>query len=437
MKLSKFNIFIPIDENGNQMIFNTFTDSRVIVNKELIEVIEKTSNGVNVKGLNREEEGYLNQLKELGIIVEDEVDEYMEMEYIFQKSKFDTSVLNITILPTYACNLKCIYCFQDGVKSRKSMSHDTCRHTAYWIIKRMDNIRPKTLRLVFYGGEPLLNTRAIRFLSEVLSNAAHQRSILQEINIITNGVLLKKEVVDSLLPFGLKGIKVTLDGDADAHDSRRYYKDGTGTFHKILNNILAIRGKVGLRIGGNFDNSNKGSIPRLLDILKENGLERDLASVDFKPVLKNMDGAKRGDPFCETCTFSDIDVKDFIWLKREIKERGFMTMEGVALGPCEVSKEYNYTIDPSGKIYKCGGFVGMEEFVIGDIYSDGFNYKHTLFMTADLWKKCRDCPYIFLCGGGCRSTALVKEGDFREVTCEKDYFENVTKEILKDSAINN
>ncbi|MFV1951449.1 MAG: SPASM domain-containing protein [Nitrospinota bacterium] len=435
MKQSKFNIFIPLDNNDDHMIFNTFTDSRIIVNKELIDMMKRTSNGRKV--LNREEEEYLNQLKELGIMVDDEVDEYIEMEYMFQKSRFDTSVLNITILPTYVCNLKCIYCFQEGVKSRQFMSRDTCRHTAAWIVKRMENIRPKALRLVFYGGEPLLNTKAIRFLAGVLSNAAHERSISMEINIITNGVLLKKELVESLLPFGLKGIKVTLDGDAAAHDSRRYYKSGRGTFHKILNNILAIRGKVGLRIGGNFDDSNKESIPRLLDILKEKGLEKDLASIDFKPVLKNMNGAETGEAFCETCTFSDIDVRDFIWLKREIKERGFMTMEGVALGPCEVSKEYSYTIDPSGNIYKCGGFVGMEEFVIGDIYSDEFNYKHTLFMTADLWKRCRDCPYIFLCGGGCRSTAFVKGGDFRDIACEKDYFEKVAMEILKDSAINN
>ena len=41
------------------------------------------------------------------------------------------------------------------------------------------------------------------------------------INIITNGLLLTPEVVDRLMPFGLNGVKITLDGDRDTHNRMR------------------------------------------------------------------------------------------------------------------------------------------------------------------------------------------------------------------------
>ena len=39
MKPSSFNVFIPIDD-GETLIYNTFSDSRVIANAELVKAIE-------------------------------------------------------------------------------------------------------------------------------------------------------------------------------------------------------------------------------------------------------------------------------------------------------------------------------------------------------------------------------------------------------------
>ena len=113
----------------------------------------------------------LEQLKELGILVDEYVDEERELEYWFQKIKFDTSVLDITILPTLACNLKCTYCIQDGLQSNTFMSQETCSQVVAWIKKKMEDIRPRTLSILYYGGEPLLNMPAINYLSQALYKA--------------------------------------------------------------------------------------------------------------------------------------------------------------------------------------------------------------------------------------------------------------------------
>ena len=85
--------------------------------------------------------------------------------------------------------------------------------------------------------------------------------------LTTNGALLTPEVVEQLMPYGLRGAKVTLDGDRAAHDAKRQFKNGAGSFDRIIANIRAIGGRIPIQVGGNFDEENVGHIPALLDYL--------------------------------------------------------------------------------------------------------------------------------------------------------------------------
>jgi len=120
-----------------------------------------------------------------------------------------------------------------------------------------------------------------------------------------------------------------------------------------------------------------------------------------------------------------------LWLRRETEKRGFPCEGSIALGPCEAARENAYTIDPLGNIYKCPGSAGMDDFVIGHINEDELNYRNTQFMTFDPSEICRGCPYIPICGGGCRMSAYIKKGDFRDIACERKYFEKAAPEIVK------
>ena len=223
MRGSKFNIFIPsFPDEGQFLVFNTFNDSRVIVNEELKKVMEKAE---KKSPLNEDEIDYLNQLRELGIMVDDEVDEDRELRYWFQRFKYDPSILSITILTTYACNLRCTYCFQEGLHSPSFMDRGTSRKVIQWTSEKLRTLLPRTVELVFYGGEPLLNPKAIRIISKGMSELTKPLGVQLNISIITNGVLIDGELVDFLLPLGLKEIKVTLDGDREAHDAKRPHRN--------------------------------------------------------------------------------------------------------------------------------------------------------------------------------------------------------------------
>lgn len=435
MKSSRFNVEIPLKEKeGDYLIFNTFTDSRVVINEELKTAIQKADEKLP---LNAEETNYLSQLKELGIMVNDTTDEEKELEYWFQKFKFDTSILSITLLLTYDCNMKCVYCLEEGVIRNHYMSEKTGSLVVQWLLQKLKSVRPATLRLEFFGGEPMMNREGMLYIAKSLHNITSQKGIELELWVITNGVILPKEHIEEMVKYGLKGIKVTLDGDESAHNQTRILKNGKGTFKIIINNLLKIKELVPISIGCNFDERNKKTIPALLDRLKKEGFEKEVESINCKPIFQNIENAgKTGKGQFDVCTYSDINKNDMIWLKREIKKKGFHTREGVSLGPCEAARENSYTIDPDGKIYKCSGFVGREKFKIGDL-RNGLNEENTRFMTTDFWRSddCNGCKYLPLCGGGCRSRAYIKYKDFNRFACELKYFKTVLPELLKEELV--
>ena len=65
-------------------------------------------------------------------------------------------------------------------------------------------------------------------------------------------------------------------------------------------------------------------------------------------------GAKASSP-CDSCHFVDETMG---FLREETKKRGFPTIDGVHMGPCEIHRKHAQTIGPDGALYACPGFTG-------------------------------------------------------------------------------
>ena len=200
------------------------------------------------------------------------------------------------MLTTLQCNFACDYCIQgdhgDYNKHAAKMSLETAARVGDWVERRLDALAPRRFVLTFFGGEPLLNMPVVYYLAERLWDACQARGVRMLINIITNGLLLTPEMVDRLTPFGLNGIKITLDGDRDTHNRMRPLRGGQGTFDRIIANIRQVAGTCRIAIGGNFDESiPSDSYPALLDFLARAGRSRrQLSKVTFKPVIRRARG---------------------------------------------------------------------------------------------------------------------------------------------------
>jgi len=375
--------------------------------------------------------------------------------------------LNATILTTLQCNFACDYCFQgdhgDYNKFADKMSAEMAGRVSDWLDRELDRIRPERFVLTFFGGEPLLNLPVMYSIAERAWDATKARGVKLYINIITNGLLLSEAVVDRLLPLGLNGIKITLDGDHDTHNRMRPLRGGQGTFDRIIENIRRVAGRCRIAIGGNFDEASVESFPALLEFLKNQDFADQLVKVNFKPIVRVEAQAKaqpkniipltpvgaNAKPLNGTCMTSvgsgagtGCDNCDFVddkmsFLREETARHGFTTHDGVHNGPCHVHMQHAHTIGPDGSLYPCPGFTGQLATSTGHIddRKDAFRESaREKFERLSPWKECGDCAYIPVCAGGCVAASYSQLGDMNVPTCHKRSFDSALVTLAHTAA---
>jgi uncharacterized protein len=445
---------------------NTLTDAQLIVSSDVAALLDRVT-GTDAVPLNAfigEERDALQTLQENGFVVADRAAERQQLSRYFSRVKSDASELHITVLTTLQCNFACDYCYQgdrdDFNKYADRMSLDTSARVAAWIEHELDTVQPEKLTLLFFGGEPLLNLPVMYDLAERAWHAAVARGVPMHISIITNGLLLTPEVVDRLHPYGLRSVKITLDGDRDTHNRMRPLRGGQGTFDRIVENIRRVAGRVRIAIGGNFDESSVESYPELLRFLAEQDFADLLSKVNFKPVVRtrppapkgvlpllpiSADGkplggtcmtavGKGGGSTCDSCSFLDDKME---YLRQETKRHGFPTPDGVHNGPCHVHYSNAHTIGPDGSLYACPGFTGDLALSTGHIDGRLDSRREDTRQQFDRlspWKACGDCAFIPVCAGGCVTTSHTQLGDMNLPTCHKPAFESALIALAHDAA---
>jgi uncharacterized protein len=463
---------VPLENAQGRDVFlmNTFTDAQLIVSRDVADLLDRAGSGELGEPATANEREAVSTLAEHGFLVADRATEREQLQEYFTTLREGHDAMRLTVLTTLQCNFACDYCFQgdhgDYNKTAAKMSLETSARVARWTEERFDALNPTTFTLTFFGGEPLINLPVMYDLAEKLWTATEARGIRMMIVIITNGLLLTPELVDRLKPFGLTGVKITLDGDRDTHNRMRPLRGGQGTFDRIIHNIRQVADKCSVSIGGNFDASSVDSYPALLDFLREQDFADKLRRVSFKPIIREqsasttsapapagskfiplsvvgqpakplngtcMTSAGGGTSVCDSCHF--LDEKMAV-LRDETKKRGFPTIDGVHMGPCQIHQQHAYTIGPTGDLYACPGFTGDPKQSTGHI--DGRsdpsrNRALENFEKLAAWKECNDCAFIPVCAGGCSVAAHTELGDMHKPNCHKPSFEAGVVSLAHDA----
>ena len=469
MQPSMFNVRVPLDTAGRHddvFLMNTFTDAQLIVSRDVAALLDRVGTA-DTGALNPAERTALSTLSDHGFIVDNREAERLHIEQWFRDLRQSADQLRVTVLTTLQCNFACDYCFQgdhgDYNKFAAKMTMETADRVAAFTEGQLDTLKPGSFVLTLFGGEPLLNLPVAYYLSERLWAASQARGVRMQLNVITNGLLLTPEVVDRLAPCGLNAVKITLDGDHDTHNRMRPLRGGQGTFDKIIQNVRAVAGKCRISIGGNFDESSVDSYPALLDFLKEQEFADKIARVAFKPVIREPKPEQRkglipltlvgagtkplngtcmtsagsgtsGSSVCDTCNFLDEKMS---YLREETKKRGFATMDGVHMGPCEIHREHAHTIGPDGAMYACPGFTGDASQSTGHIDGRQDEWRQRAASRFDqlaAWKECDDCAFIPVCAGGCSVAAHTELGNMSRPNCHKSSFEAGVVSLARDAA---
>ena len=161
MKPSYYNYVIENKNgNGDALYYNMRTGSLAHMeakhHKEFVQFIET--------GIEISDEKFLEELKYCGFLIEDDFDEKKDIKIRMLNSRYDTSVLSLTITPTMACNFRCTYCFESGHYSNGHMSEDTEENICKMVEQEASHL--EKLVVTWYGGEPLLAISPIERLTK-------------------------------------------------------------------------------------------------------------------------------------------------------------------------------------------------------------------------------------------------------------------------------
>lgn len=117
----------------------------------------------------------------------------------------------VQIFPVYSCNFKCGYCIFSVEKSERGFFSDRNLMDFDLYKKCVDDMaqfpgKIKVLRFVGVG-EPLLHKKIVDMVAYTA-----EKQIANTIEIVTNGVLLDKKMVDGLVSAGLGRLVISVQG---------------------------------------------------------------------------------------------------------------------------------------------------------------------------------------------------------------------------------
>ncbi len=295
-------------------------------------------------------------------------------------------------MPTYDCNLRCPYCFQDHMRTDSRFGH-LLRQMTPEMVDRLFAAMPRIealhaaapegdpgLEIGFFGGEPLL--AANRPVVEHVLRRGRERGPAR-FWAITNGTELDA-YEDLLSPDLLGSVQITLDGPPVDHDRRRIYADGRGSWERIARNVtMALERGILVAIRTTVDRSNLDGVAPLAAEIVAKGWDRypNFGS-QVAPVRAANDATDRG---------STLDTWELDRHLTELREtqpqvgilgrvddtlrhqaRRIFSSRGLpAFKPSFCSAHTGmYIFDPFGDIYACWEKTGDEKVRIGHVEED-------------------------------------------------------------------
>jgi len=423
MQLSHYLKVYPSEERPDHfLLFSTKKASKILLKKETYQAIGKGTLSPSDEAL----------LSKLGMIVHDREEERRAIFSLFDDINTKNTGLSIMVVLNLDCNFSCIYCYEGEMKGNLYMSDETANHLIDFIKDNFPEYKD-TLLIDFYGGEPLLSTGLIKYISHALKAFTETRGASYSFTLVTNGSLFTRRVAEELAPLGLQSVKITLDGPAEVHNRYRPFKSGAGSFDTIIRNIKDTCDLVRIGVGGNFEQTNYEKFPLLLDYLVREGLTPDkIAMVKFDPVMKQPEGDLSPPDYRGGCMSINEPwiSRAAVQLREEILKRGYTTLKLMPI-TCMIEISDSYVVNFDGGIYKCPGFIGKKGFEVGDLRTGVKDY--TGVYKLDIWKNedCAECEYLPLCFGGCRYMTFVRDGNIDKLDCQKAYLDASLETLVK------
>lgn len=347
-------------------------------------------------------------------------------------------LIDLTLVLTRDCNLRCRYCFAYGGEIKTKMTKEI-------IETAIDNLltsKVNKLRLSLTGGEPTAHPQAIKWAIEKVED----KEISSVYIIGTNGVIsedLLRYLISKDFIFSL-----SVDGLPSMQDYLRPFPDGSGTSKSVERTIRElVKNDMTFRVRTTITESSVKYMPEIVSYFVSLGVER----VDFEPL--DIWGRAMRENMREN--MNECKIKDFVYFfdqaldvaeKKGIKvtSSAFTNLLEPAIYSCPNVEGDRIVVLPDGRISRCCAVLDdthplADMFIIGECDTKENKIKITnpekarylSDYSVDAIKNCNNCFAKYICSGACPVRHLLgtKSKDIQRVY---SYQCDLNKELIKN-----
>lgn len=425
-KSSIFNYPIAVD--GENYLYNLMTSKLIRLNSSIENLAER-----------KESENH--ELIHNGFLINSEENISDEYETFFRIRNVLSSTMSVLFTTTTECSLACSYCFENRVR-RKSMTPDILEQSIDWIEKRLVETNSKALKIILFGGEPLVEPDLAKHLLSRLSQITKKYGVeLCPVEMLTNGLNIDRQVLQDLKTLGVKSVQISLDGDEKTNDKRRVRRkdkdNNNSVYYEVLNNLKYYEENFELTVKINFDKSTINTVYTLIDdLFRIGGLKKNKFYIKPEPIAIYKPLQKHEDYNLYDLCAEELAIA-FQQIIVKCSEMNIpLDLSAIFPTPCMVSQENSFLLEPNGTLRSCIGAFGMDEFLVGDVSTgcnaDNSREKYSTKIDSEGINYCikRNCSFLPVCDGGCKKEVHLAGAETSSMQCKYDYLKTAVPTYL-------
>lgn len=350
--------------------------------------------------------------------------------------------LNVLVIPTDSCNLRCEYCFHNEYINENNhcikMSETTLENMMKTILPNY-----KSVQFIWHGGEPLI--MGIDFYRKVIQyqNMYKNETIVTN-SIQTNLTLMSNEYAEFFKKYNF-GVSSSFDGakNEELRHNTLSYENGKRIWYATgekSGNVMVVSNKNIDTLIDSYNAFKKNNTSYIMNPYTKSLLEEtsqsslEISGNGFAEKMIEFYEYWLYDTMCNIRVKNFLEILEYVVFKRKTKCN---TTSCLGRWLC---------IRPDGTITPCNRYF-PDEYSFGNVNdiidigqafeSEGF--KLLLSQAIMRREKCKDCSIFDYCAGGCNNIALVYGGvdknnnelctaNVKIFTYIKNSFENLVKQ---------
>jgi radical SAM protein with 4Fe4S-binding SPASM domain len=334
-----------------------------------------------------------------------------------------TDFVNLSILPTNACNFSCSYCYSVKGRSTRTIEFPAVENMIRWFVSMERGSTPPLFITIFGGGEPMLCwDKVVRPAIELTETLRMDYESKINLNLITNGSILPSDFIE-VCKRSKTNVSVSFEILEELQNLQRR------NYITVYKNILSL--------------CESGILPSINSVITDDSVEKMPKMVE--ETVRTLPGVKylSFEPVTghHTRSFYRKFTDSFLQARKLAETSGLKLTTSVLRNVDVTVERYcagELALTASGDLTACPCLseqlqLGYQRWIYGHVSSDTIaidKVKLTEILSHDVndntW--CDKCFARYNCGGGCLNNII--ERGYKQDSDYCRFFKDFLRKIL-------